>query len=1352
MKRLLLIVVLAGALGERVMSAQESAGPKPATGETQTPVILFIDPATRKSDFGKQVARELEESGVARIVADLKEAAPPESADFLLTLSIRSDEPAENVIRLIGGLRLYCVALGQPRFRLVLETADSRESVVRLRGVNPAGADLEETYRPLLARALLDQEFVKFAWVLKGDERPPSPFLASLVVVRADWADVSAANRIDAELREALKETSVPPRLLERLPASGAAILFPQDMVALYSSQHFAEFFAWLQARGLVSSSERFPKVTPGFLDEPEVLGHVQVAPNRPAVELLVPTNHFATSLLRGDEFLPVPAIVQFESKPFVSRQARLEWKVYSDAELLVVDRKLAVGEQFRGQPTTEGLLTYRLAALQTSLPPGHVAVVQAFPGQAGDQNDPVLSRAAVEKGAVALLVIESGNIPTSAQPRLHLPDRIQKPLVGRGQRIQWQNLPRGWLGATQAATPAAGRGGARRTQQPTERPEENEVTSMRELKHAGAAEAAEQLRSLVPSATFLVLTEKGLNSIVYRCPESVVPAVEQALAKLDEGPAAAAEGLEHPQAVVVFHDASMSKSERLRAEYEASEEQARGIVQQIRSLPAADARVSKFRGALRDAVASAFAVRQRLLKAELTEFEQRITRLRQSIEGRERTHDRIIDRRVEELLNGDLEWKWSAKPFDGSARVDTPTKAADAPKRATALREHGSDASEPEAPLYTEEELNDLLRKDPVMQRLETERQTLAARLKDIERGARGAPTNFREITRDKLSNAETAIASRKLELTEILIKRTRDQIEPDTKADIAEMRAYAAANPQYAVVGIELTIVKADTAGDEVPSTAYCSGVVVSDDGLIAVSLLRDARSERDWMRQFRKAVLLVPESQSQIAGQVRAESARLVAYDPQSGLALLKAELPVRNGRTSALPMLVPDADLPGNGQRLKLHGCRVAGSGIEPGSFDVEVRRNGVSAQDFNIVQRLDSDQSASPLKASFRGAALVDIGGRLRGVFRDAADRSGREPLWSVIPAKAIVDLIARYRASDPADSATPPATDAVGAPEKAGAKNSLDASADPARAVAWVEVTFGEAVARRNESRLTVYRNGVVVSEDGLVAIALDRDDRVQEAFVRRFRSASVFFASGRAELCRLVAWDAASGFALLKAEFSDTNRNASVQFPMLAIDPDLPGAGQELALHGYRRGVGGRDSYAAMTPVEVVRTEDGGFRIRTDGKHPTARPLYDSDFRGAAIVDGQGRLRGLLDEAIPQASTPDRPGAPYVQSSVIPAKSIADLLMRYRQRLDGRGAHAPAEPTVTVLQLRKHDVTATAESIKALFANQRASEAPIIEADTQGRRLLIRGTPGQIKQIRELLRKMGEDDLDGLP
>lgn len=74
---------------------------------------------------------------------------------------------------------------------------------------------------------------------------------------------------------------------------------------------------------------------------------------------------------------------------------------------------------------------------------------------------------------------------------------------------------------------------------------------------------------------------------------------------------------------------------------------------------------------------------------------------------------------------------------------------------------------------------------------------------------------------------------------------------------------------------------------------------------------------------------------------------------------------------------------------------------------------------------------------------------------------------------------------------------------------------------------------------------------------------------------------------------------------------------------------------------------------------------------------------------------------------------------------------------------LDGDGASGGS--AVSVIPLATLDPYGAASTIRALFAAD-DDDAPVIEADSSGRRLLIRGTQEQVTQIRALLSQLGED------
>ena len=74
----------------------------------------------------------------------------------------------------------------------------------------------------------------------------------------------------------------------------------------------------------------------------------------------------------------------------------------------------------------------------------------------------------------------------------------------------------------------------------------------------------------------------------------------------------------------------------------------------------------AKLRAELRARVQQTFAARQEIQRAELTEFTRRLQRMQQSIETRERIAEKIVERRVEELLNPDTQWPPKSRANDG--------------------------------------------------------------------------------------------------------------------------------------------------------------------------------------------------------------------------------------------------------------------------------------------------------------------------------------------------------------------------------------------------------------------------------------------------------------------------------------------------------------------------------------------------------------------------------------------------------------------------------------------------------------------------------------------------------------
>lgn len=95
-----------------------------------------------------------------------------------------------------------------------------------------------------------------------------------------------------------------------------------------------------------------------------------------------------------------------------------------------------------------------------------------------------------------------------------------------------------------------------------------------------------------------------------------------------------------------------------LRSRCQALEQESRELAVQLQS-PAPDPGIDlPMKQRLRDTVRRSFEARQKLQRAELAEFARRLQKIHKSIDTRDRIAQQIIDRRVEDLLDPNLEWE----------------------------------------------------------------------------------------------------------------------------------------------------------------------------------------------------------------------------------------------------------------------------------------------------------------------------------------------------------------------------------------------------------------------------------------------------------------------------------------------------------------------------------------------------------------------------------------------------------------------------------------------------------------------------------------------------------------------
>ncbi len=254
------------------------------------------------------------------------------------------------------------------------------------------------------------------------------PFHVYLVLIKSDWSNVKDAQDITTEMQRALKDVAVPHSLLDGLPASGPSILFPTEMVSLYTPQHYSDLLAWLKGHDLVINVERFPtaEVTPVCCR-----GATQA---RVATQARMPT--YTASIIKPPAFLRLPETLvkgnwnrdDRESpaapKPFVVKRLEFGWHVSetpmsttSSEKRLHMSRRVEILEEKRGQePSVSKVLDE--SEFHCQIRGNHVAVTQAFL----NNHETEFRKAAQAMGFLPLIV----TVPT----RQATPKAIGKPIV----------------------------------------------------------------------------------------------------------------------------------------------------------------------------------------------------------------------------------------------------------------------------------------------------------------------------------------------------------------------------------------------------------------------------------------------------------------------------------------------------------------------------------------------------------------------------------------------------------------------------------------------------------------------------------------------------------------------------------------------------------------------------------------------------------------------------------------------------------------------------------------------------------------------------------------------------------
>lgn len=184
-------------------------------------------------------------------------------------------------------------------------------------------------------------------------------------------------------------------------------------------------------------------------------------------------------------------------------------------------------------------------------------------------------------------------------------------------------------------------------------------------LQYIDAQAAASILSELYGRNAFAVAADERNNALIVRGAEAKLAEVEALLLRLDEKPTGDAAPKSSPAQPNRPNDA-----ESHAAKYRELEKRAAQTAVEHQKLRAKqvgpDPQVKALRDRLRQQVSAAFEARQRWQNAELVQLRGRLAAIDQSLSARERIKDTIIDRRVEELLDPDLQWEPTREQKNG--------------------------------------------------------------------------------------------------------------------------------------------------------------------------------------------------------------------------------------------------------------------------------------------------------------------------------------------------------------------------------------------------------------------------------------------------------------------------------------------------------------------------------------------------------------------------------------------------------------------------------------------------------------------------------------------------------------
>lgn len=465
------------------------------------------------------------------------------------------------------------------------------------------GIRLTQSTRPMRANEARAEEPRAQNSAAKRVETPEMPRVQLqpwLLLIEPDWSTSPTAAEVKADLEKGLAGASLPKNLREDLLKSGPRILFAESNAECYRPESCAEFMAWLEKHKLIRKKVSFPEA---------------ILTSTP------PSNEPAgyQSTLADAELLPVPKDEGSDSRPFVDVRERRKWQVFVTASATEVDLFAGI-ERIPvelGRPNDAWVEHSQVIGRICGRRAGESLFISGAPG--GNAYELAARAAPIDDvpktpDPLPVIWVQAIEVLTekAASPRLHIPDRLERPQLFLSDRF------------------------------PPREPYVRGKAALNSVTLAESWEPANASTSVVPRTRLAPGTAPPVGP----------PARPEPTIGVNPD-----EGLMGAIAVVPRKDSEGLRV--LRNEFQQLDARATSLAEEIRTAirnrePVID---PSRRDALRSAVNQAFVAGQKLHEAELAEFRERMRQLQKTIDRRSNNSEKIVNRRVEELLDPSLNW-----------------------------------------------------------------------------------------------------------------------------------------------------------------------------------------------------------------------------------------------------------------------------------------------------------------------------------------------------------------------------------------------------------------------------------------------------------------------------------------------------------------------------------------------------------------------------------------------------------------------------------------------------------------------------------------------------------------------